>query len=292
MDNNNNNYKCDKCYMQFSKKGNLKRHNKTIHDKIKNYECDKCDMKFSTKGNLKTHKTAVHDKIKNYECDKCDYKCSQSSDLKKHNKQVHEKIKDIECKICVYKCSSNSTLKMHKTAVHDKIKKFECDICDFKCSQNSKLKRHKTSIHLRTQESKKMSLGEFKINTILKRYRVLNFKQEKTFQNLRSEKDWLLRYDFCIPNHNKSKYLLIEFDGKQHFERIKWSNIDSEQLIQDRFEYIQKCDIQKNEYAIEHKYPLLRLKYDDIDIQNKILDFLIANYDIDAWKDNQIVIKT
>ena len=254
-----------------------------MNNKIKNYECDKCDYKCSQNGNLKAHNKQVHDKIKNFVCDKCDYKCSTNGDLKKHNKSVHDKIKNYECDKCNFKCSTNGDLKKHNKTVHDKIKNYICDKCDYKCSTNSNLKRHNKLVHERTQESKRMSLGEFNINTILKRYRVLNFKQEKTFQNLRSDKDRLLRYDFAIPNQNKSKYLLIEFDGKQHFEKVKWCSIDQDKFIQDRFEYIQKCDMQKNEYAIEHKYPLLRLKYDDIDIQNKLLDFLIVNYDIGSW---------
>jgi hypothetical protein len=63
-----------------------------------------------------------------------------------------------------------------------------------------------------------MSLGEFKIRTILKRFNV-EFKQEFKFQDLRSDKNSLLRFDFVIKN--KNNYLLLEFDGRQHFKKVR-----------------------------------------------------------------------
>ena len=255
-----------------------------MNNKIKNYECDKCDYKCSQNGNLKAHNKQVHDKIKNFVCDKCDYKCSTNGDLKKHNKSVHDKIKNYECDKCNFKCSTNGDLKKHNKTVHDKIKNYICDKCDYKCSTNSNLKRHNKLVHERTQESKRMSLGEFKIYTILKKFKV-EFKQEFTFYNLRSEKDRRLRFDFGILN--KNKYLLIEFDGKHHYEKVRWNSYDSEKQINDKYEYIQKCDNQKNDYVRTNNHHLLRIRYDDVDIENKILDFMIKYYDKNIWQNNQ-----
>ena len=69
------------------------------------------------------------------------------------------------------------------------------------------------------------------------------------------------------------------------------NNIETEKKIHDRYEYIQKCDTQKNEYVHNNNHQLLRIRYDDVDVQDKILDFIIKYYDIDTWKKNQIVIK-
>ena len=49
--------------------------------------------------------------------------------------------------------------------------------------------------------------------------------------------------------------------------------------------------IKKNEYARTNNHQLLRIRYDDDNIEDKILDFIIKHYDIDTWKDNQIYIK-
>ena len=225
----------------------------------KEFKCDICNAKFSNNGNLKTHIKTIHAKIKNYECDKCNFTFSCNSHLKRHIKSIHLNIKDIKCVQC-----------------------------DFKCSENIGLKRHIKQVHQRSQESKRMSLGEFKIHTLLKKFKV-EFKQEFTFQDLRSEKNSLLRYDFGIKN--KNNYLLIEFDGGQHFKKIRWSSVESEKQINERFEYIQQCDKQKNDYVRSNNHQILRIRYDDVDVQNKILDFIIKYYDIDTWKKNQIVIK-
>ena len=199
-------------------------------------------------------------------------------------KQVHDKIKDFKCDICDFTSSRNVALTRHTKNVHDKIKKYECKICDAKFSENSTLKKHIKSVHERSPESKRMSLGEFKLYTILKKFKV-EFKQEFTFQDLRSEKNSLLRFDFGIKN--KNNYLLIEFDGRQHFEKVRWNSYELEKQINDKYEYIQQCDKQKNDYVSSNNHQLLRIRYDDIDIENKILDFMIKHYDTNIWQNNQ-----
>ena len=172
-----------------------------------------------------------------------------------------------QCKLCDYKCAQKGNLKIHIKQVHDKIKDTQCSECDYVCATKGNLTKHIKSVHERSQESKKMSLGEFTIYTILKKFKV-EFKQEFKFQDLRSDKNSLLRFDFGILN--KNNYLLIEFDGFQHFKKVRWSNIESEKQINDRFEYIRQCDNQKNDYVSSNNHQLLRIRYDDIDVQNKI----------------------
>ena len=277
-------FKCDLCDRIFSTKGSLKMHIKSVHDKIKDICCSDCDMKFLTNAHLQRHKSSVHDKIKNYECELCGYKCSNNSDLTKHIKQVHTKLKDFECELCDYKSSLKGSLKKHIKSIHTKLKDFECKECNYVCSHNSNLSLHIKSVHERSPESKRMSLGEFKLYTILKKFKV-EFKQEFTFQDLRSEKNSLLRFDFGIKN--KNNYLLIEFDGRQHFEKVRWNSYELEKQINDKYDYIQQCDKQKNDYVSSNNHQLLRIRYDDIDIENKILDFMIKHYDTNIWQNNQ-----
>jgi hypothetical protein len=276
--------KCELCDYVCSQNSDLKKHAKQVHTKLKDVKCDQCDYVCSTNGTLKMHNKQVHDKIKDIECKLCDYKCSRNSILKIHIKSVHTKLKDFKCNLCDAKFSKNSTLKMHIKMVHTKLKDVNCILCDFKCSQNSSLKLHIKRVHERSQESKRMSLGEFKIHTILKKFKV-EFKQEFKFQDLISEKDRLLRFDVGIKN--KHNYLLIEFDGATHFQKVRWSNIESEQQINDKYEYIQQCDKQKNDYVSSNNHHLLRIRYDDFDVEDKILDFIIKNYDTNIWQNNQ-----
>ena len=48
---------------------------------------------------------------------------------------------------------------------------------------------------------------------------------------------------------------LIEYDGLQHFKPIDYFG------GQEKFEYLQKCDEIKNNYAKEHNIPFIRIPY-------------------------------
>lgn len=216
-----------------------------------------------------------------FNCDKCDKVLSTKGNLKRHLLGAHDKIKDFKCTSCVARFYEKSHLHRHIKTVHDNIKDHKCAKCDCMFSSRSHLKRHINQVHLRPAESKRMSLGEFKIQTILKKFS-LPFKQEQTFNDLQSDKNRKLRFDFALPLNDS--FLLIEFDGKQHFEKVGWTTQESDQQIADHFNYIQKCDRLKNEYALKHGYPLLRVRYDDKNVQDTILNFLIINYDADLWK--------
>ena len=78
------------------------------------------------------------------------------------------------------------------------------------------------------------------------------FIAEKTYDDLRSIKNHLLRYDFYI----NDKFLL-EYDGEQHY--IEWNNSN------DTLEERQARDKIKNEYAKSHNIPLKRIPYWDYD---------------------------
>ena len=185
------------------------------------------------------------------------------------------------CELCDKLFSQQGSLNRHIKAVHDQIKDIRCIQCNFTCSQQSDLKTHIKQVHLRPAESKRMSLGEYRIQTVLKKFSI-PFQREHRFNDLISNKKWQLRFDFALPINNS--FILIEFDGQQHFQKVRWSNEDSEQQIHDRFVHIQTCDNLKNDYARKNGYQLLRVRYDDTDVQDTILNFLIEHYDIDVWK--------
>lgn len=242
----------------------------------KKFKCELCVYKTKDKSNLNQHVKMVHLKIKGFACNSCKYVCSLNSHLNKHIRNKHSNIKEFECNLCKYVCSLNSNLERHIKYKHTHIKKFECSQCKEFFFTNDSLKNHIKSIHEMPQELKRISLGEYKIFRILNNFKV-KFKREFIFQNLLSKKGRSLRFDFGIYNPTQQNYLLIEFDGKPHFQKVKWSNTDTEQQIKEKFEYIQFCDNQKNEYVKDNNHHLLRIKYDDKDIEIKILEFLLSN---------------
>lgn len=92
------------------------------------------------------------------------------------------------------------------------------------------------------------SKGEKLIFDYLKENNI-QFETQKTYDDLYDKQK--LRYDFFIPNKN----LLIEFNGLQHYEVIS----DGIEM----FEYRQKHDKMKTEYAKKNNINLLVIKYSE-----------------------------
>lgn len=103
------------------------------------------------------------------------------------------------------------------------------------------------------------SRGENLIKQILNQNHI-NFIQEYTFPDLKSDKGYYLRFDFAIFKNNQLN-CLIEFDGRQHYSgpEAKWTHSDSLQEIQYR-------DNLKNNYCKQNNIKLKRIPY--FNIQN------------------------
>ena len=235
------------------------------------YICNRCDYKCSSNRDLNKHIKYVHDKLKDVHCDMCDYKCSEKVNLKKHIKYVHDKVKDVCCDMCNYKCSEMVNLKKHIKHIHDKIKDFCCAQCEYKCSEHSTLKKHIKAIHT-NPKPRSMSRGEQKINNYLKKLGI-NFIREATFNELIGLSGGLLRFDFRI--NEGSQPVFIEFDGKQHYEPVKWNSNESAEDVLAHFKVLRTHDRIKNDYCKDEGYELLRIRYDQIDIAEAMIKAFI-----------------
>lgn len=104
----------------------------------------------------------------------------------------------------------------------------------------------------------KESLGEQRIRKFLESINVC-FEQEKRFDDCRDVKP--LPFDFYIPKNN----LIIEFDGKHHFEETGFGNHES----------TKRHDKIKNQYCNDNGIDLLRIPYwNGNDIEKIISDKL------------------
>lgn len=97
------------------------------------------------------------------------------------------------------------------------------------------------------------SFGELHIEKLLKENQV-NYQREFSFNDLVSENNKPLRFDFAIFENNKLSYL-IEYDGEQHY------STKTDGLWKDTMIKRQERDRIKNEYALTHKIPLYRIPY-------------------------------
>lgn len=102
------------------------------------------------------------------------------------------------------------------------------------------------------------SKGEKKIIDLLRANKI-KFEREVSFDGLVGLKGVPLRFDFAIYRNNKL-FCLIDFDGRQHFEFVKYfhKNICN-------FNKEKEWDRRKNSYCLIHNIPLLRIPYWELD---------------------------
>jgi len=118
-----------------------------------------------------------------------------------------------------------------------------------------------------------ISKGENRIITFLDNNRIEYIYQKSFFgcnNPMALNPKGKLKYDFYVP----SKNLLIEYDGKQHFE--VGSNIRGKHIVTEQeLENIKYKDKIKDVYANKNGIKLLRIKYTDFDKIEEILKFEI-----------------
>ena len=86
-------FECESCEKDFKSKRYLKIHvDKFIILKLRPYECLICEATFSCRGNLTKHNESIHEK-KRFPCSLCEKNFSQKSYLNTHIKTVHNKEK-------------------------------------------------------------------------------------------------------------------------------------------------------------------------------------------------------
>lgn len=194
------------------------------------------------------------------------------------------------CKECAYKIVSSKTVKTHNEYLIE-LKEKEINIIpiDQYQSYNQNI-RHKcpkcgredwlvSPSNILSKKSNacmgcRESIGEEIINEYLLNNNLI-FICEHKFKDLKSikNKNYLLRYDFALfYDKEKTKiWMLIEYDGKHHFEPVNFGGISDERALEN-FKEIQINDQIKNEYALENNIPLLRIPYWELDNIEEILN--------------------
>lgn len=111
---------------------------------------------------------------------------------------------------------------------------------------------------------KQVYKGEEKIKDYLES-RKINYVRQKMFDELSGLKGWKLRYDFFVPSAN----LLIEYQGRQHYEVVQFSN--SYDKAEESFAIQQENDNLKREYAKANNIELLEIPYTEYENIENIL---------------------
>lgn len=138
---------------------------------------------------------------------------------------------------------------------------YKC-LCECDCGGRAMVSADKLKSGHTTSCGCMASKGEEIINNYL-RENYFNFQSQVTFDDLRNPKtNYKLRFDFGIYNNNNKLLCLIEYNGKQHYD--KNNHYYSEEGI-----YRDKLKI---EYCKKNKIPLLIIRYDE-DILKKLEEY-------------------
>lgn len=101
------------------------------------------------------------------------------------------------------------------------------------------------------------SKGEALINKLLTEMNI-NFQTQYTFPDLKGIGGGLLKFDFYINNNNNNnRIILIEFQGKQHYEASDYFGGES------NLKYQQENDRLKKEYCNHNNLILIEIPYYD-----------------------------
>jgi hypothetical protein len=133
------------------------------------------------------------------------------------------------------------------------------------CSKHGQFKLLPSN-HLRGQGCPKcnVSTGQLKVRLLLESFGI-NFEEEVTFPDLRGPQGKLYRFDFYLPDH----VTVIEYDGLQHFQPVKWSSSWTDVQAQRELETIQLRDKIKTQYCLDHNIRLIRIAHDQ-DVQGRL----------------------
>lgn len=182
-------------------------------------------------------------------------------------------IKGVRCRFCSGKFSTKERFIKDAKKIHDD--KYDYSPVEYKrCNVKVQIicKKHgifeqTPTCHLAGSGCLKCasSTGENMIRNYLEKNNI-NFKEQKTFKTcINIETKRRLKFDFYLPNYN----LLIEYDGKQHFEPVKYFG------GKDKLKDIKTKDNIKNDWCKNNNIKLLRIPYFDkkniINILNNVL---------------------
>ena len=107
----------------------------------------------------------------------------------------------------------------------------------------------------------KMSQGELEIKQILDAHDIKYLYDTRYFKDLIMSGGGVGRYDFILLDKNEKPYRIIEFDGRQHSDE---ESIYYMKQKGQRYQDVEANDKIKNQYALEHNIPLIRIPYTEL----------------------------
>lgn len=197
------------------------------------------------------------------QCPKCSIHHLKTTDEFKN--EVYNLVKDEYTVLGEYTGARNSTLMRHNTCGNK-----------YFVTPDSFLNREAKCL-CRTISNGELSILNFLKNNNIKFIQQIRFKKCKN--------KFTLPFDFGVFDSKDNLKYLIEFDGKQHYEPIRYfGGIDS-------FKKLKHNDEIKNTYCINNSIPLIRIPYWDFSNVENILKNKLRNLESEFNSDSFLCAK-
>ena len=158
------------------------------HERIKNFKCESCDKTFVSQGELTRHVKDVHLKIRSIRCDLCNKDLAGGFfNLKKHMRRIHEgNEKLFKCDHCQKGFSHKSTMDLHRRRVHLNERLNPCEECNLTFATEKNLLRHRNICHINVNERRIYSCTKCSKSFIEKKTLI---KHEITIHEMKKKPD-------------------------------------------------------------------------------------------------------
>lgn len=144
-----NTFQCEICDIMFEIKDDLKKHDKTVHERSETNTCLFCGQRFSYPSDLKRHERK-HTGFRPYICNLCEKPYPTANQLTNHMQQHLQKAigeKCFQCGECKKSFTSSSDLKRHLRRAHKADLPFTCRICQKIFPTREEFHTHRQEAH-------------------------------------------------------------------------------------------------------------------------------------------------
>ena len=125
--------KCPLCKYEVSRKSDLPKHIKNVHEGKRDHKCQNCGKEYTDKKNLNQHIKRVHeDHVRDEQCTQCGTLFFTKEVLNRHVKYVHDTEQNpklLKCEFCGKGFTKNRMQRHLK--VHKGSRDYVCHICKY-----------------------------------------------------------------------------------------------------------------------------------------------------------------
>lgn len=140
-------FPCSMCDSVFAQRGQLSRHIRRVHEKLRPHVCDFCGRPFGARSDRTRHIQLVHNKVRDFACEICGFKFQARTHLEAHVRTVHDRERPFKCEQCGSSFGLRSNLLTHERTVHLKIATWRCTVCGKAFNRKHDQRRHMKLVH-------------------------------------------------------------------------------------------------------------------------------------------------